>query len=132
MIPAWGFDDFAKACDASHDFSLHDAILKLPKPHLDTLAYLFRHWRHVVEHAEKNLMTLDELSLCLAPIVVGCKTNKKITLAEINKIMKLQTTIMKRLLGMPEVGKVELFIFASFRRTGIISSTIAIQTVDVL
>uniref|UniRef100_A0A914CEP9 Rho-GAP domain-containing protein n=1 Tax=Acrobeloides nanus TaxID=290746 RepID=A0A914CEP9_9BILA len=78
LIPPYLFEDFYQACDSELDFKIHDAILKLPKPHQDTLIYMFGHWNRVVTNSEKNLMTLENLAYCLAPTAVGIYMEKDI------------------------------------------------------
>uniref|UniRef100_A0A914CJ05 Rho-GAP domain-containing protein n=1 Tax=Acrobeloides nanus TaxID=290746 RepID=A0A914CJ05_9BILA len=102
LIPPYLFEDFYQACDSELDFKIHDAILKLPKPHQDTLIYMFGHWNRVVINSEKNLMPLENLAKCLAPTVVGIYMEKDIKIDAAGEGIEKQIKIMKRLLSMPQ------------------------------
>src|SRR5687768_1099431 len=96
LIPPYLFEDFYQACDSELDLKIHDAILKLPKPHKDTLIYMFGHWNRVVINSEKNLMTLENLAYCLAPTVVGIYMEKDIKIDAVREEIKKQIKIMMR------------------------------------
>lgn len=56
------------------DAALYQAISELPRPNRDTLAYLILHLQRVADSPDCK-MTLDTLSTCMGPTIVGFSTN---------------------------------------------------------
>ncbi|TRY61890.1 hypothetical protein TCAL_14095 [Tigriopus californicus] len=56
------------------DAALYQAVSELPRPNRDTLAYLILHLQRVADSPDCK-MTLDTLSTCMGPTVVGFSSN---------------------------------------------------------
>lgn len=47
-----------------------DVLSQLPKPHYDTMSFLFKHLHKVVENASLNRMTVKNLAMVFAPTLM--------------------------------------------------------------
>lgn len=55
-------DEFLVACQNPEDAELESVILDLPKPHRNTLAYLFLHFKRIFEKSQINGLTPSQLA----------------------------------------------------------------------
>jgi len=84
------------ACHSDNpDAAIIQAISELPLPNRDTLAYLMIHFQTVAENYSTNKMGKDNVSLVLAPTIVGNSSSDPMAqLYEKDSQMKVMTTLM--------------------------------------
>lgn len=94
--------DFASTVDlVSEDEraeTLLELIAKLPGPNIDTIAYLMRHFHHVIQH-KCNQVEVESLVKIFSPYFIGYPS-KEPTRTEVDRIKhnKLQTRLMESLI----------------------------------
>lgn len=103
LIPNTSWSEFVQAAEAESDDPLNNAILDLPTPNRDTLAYMCIHWQNVAKNSNVNRMPIENLALCLGPTVVGFSKEAILRMDVATGENKKQIQVMMKLLKMPQV-----------------------------
>lgn len=74
-MPDSGCDDLDSSNDEENESIqlLKEVILQLPNANRDSLAFLFLHFRHIIDSASVTLMDAKALAKIFGPTVVGSK-----------------------------------------------------------
>uniref|UniRef100_A0A914CBB1 Rac GTPase-activating protein 1 n=1 Tax=Acrobeloides nanus TaxID=290746 RepID=A0A914CBB1_9BILA len=102
LIPNTSWSEFVQAAEAESDDPLNNAILDLPTPNRDTLAYMCIHWQNVAKNSNVNRMPIENLALCLGPTVVGFSKEAILRMDVATGENKKQIQVMMKLLKMPQ------------------------------
>ncbi|GMT25509.1 hypothetical protein PFISCL1PPCAC_16806 [Pristionchus fissidentatus] len=114
LIPKTSRDEFVRAAVTGKAEALQRAIVDLPQPNRDTLAYLCVHWLKVIALSAVNRMTMDNLCRCIAPTVVGMHNHASLATADddlkdavrvLETLLLLDTSYWKQYLQMEEPRK---------------------------
>uniref|UniRef100_A0A0N5BNI5 Rac GTPase-activating protein 1 n=1 Tax=Strongyloides papillosus TaxID=174720 RepID=A0A0N5BNI5_STREA len=104
IIPHFLWEKFEAAIHKINKDTLVSVIYDLPKPNLNTLAFLCLHWKRVAEKSYPNIKVgIYNISNAIAPTVVGFKTSPEIiSLDQMEKEMESQKLLMLGLLQLSD------------------------------